>query len=240
MLGGTASLDDMIASTPRGMLVTRLWYLREVDPRTMLYTGLTRDGTFLIENGKISKAIQNFRFNESPLFMLNNLEMLGPAGARGGHGGGWCGRDAAAQGAGLQLHEPLRGRVERVRASRPPTLADPPGDRRQLHSFSGENHGCEKEGREKGSSESSSHGAEGSSQGTPGRAEGSSRRAQGREEGRAEVAASETRAPESGPEGDNGGNVNEQGRRHRRPFLTFTISAPSAHNEPPRAPRSAR
>lgn len=77
MLGGTASLDDMIRSTPRGILVTRLWYLREVDPRTVLYTGLTRDGTFLIENGKVAKAIRNLRFNESPLFMLNNLEMVG-------------------------------------------------------------------------------------------------------------------------------------------------------------------
>ncbi len=77
MTGGTASVDDMIRSTPRGVLVTRLWYLREVDPRTILYTGLTRDGTFLIEDGKVSKAIQNFRFNESPLFMLNNIEALG-------------------------------------------------------------------------------------------------------------------------------------------------------------------
>jgi predicted Zn-dependent protease len=77
MTGGTTSLDDMIKSTQRGILVTRLWYLREVDPRTILYTGLTRDGTFLIENGKISKAIKNFRFNDSPLFMLNNLEALG-------------------------------------------------------------------------------------------------------------------------------------------------------------------
>src|SRR5688500_615218 len=77
MNGVTASLDDMIKSTERGVLVTRLWYLREVDPRTMLYTGLTRDGTFLIENGKITKALKNFRFNESPLFMLNNLETLG-------------------------------------------------------------------------------------------------------------------------------------------------------------------
>jgi predicted Zn-dependent protease len=77
MTGGTQSVDDMIRSTPRGVLVTRLWYLREVDPRTILYTGLTRDGTFLIEDGKISKAIQNFRFNESPLFMLNNVEALG-------------------------------------------------------------------------------------------------------------------------------------------------------------------
>jgi predicted Zn-dependent protease len=77
MTGGTTSVDDMIKSTPRGILVTRLWYLREVDPRTILYTGLTRDGTFLIENGKISKAIKNFRFNDSPLFMLNNLEAMG-------------------------------------------------------------------------------------------------------------------------------------------------------------------
>ena len=79
MSGGTTSLDEMIRTTPRGILVTRLWYLREVDPRTILYTGLTRDGTFLIENGKISKAVRNFRFNDSPLFMLNNLEAIGPA-----------------------------------------------------------------------------------------------------------------------------------------------------------------
>ena len=77
MTGGTTSIDDMIKSTARGILVTRLWYLREVDPRTILYTGLTRDGTFLIENGKISKSIKNFRFNDSPLFMLNNLEAMG-------------------------------------------------------------------------------------------------------------------------------------------------------------------
>ncbi len=77
MNGGDASVDDMIKSTERGVLVTRLWYLREVDPRTILYTGLTRDGTFLIENGKLTKALKNFRFNESPLFMLNNLETLG-------------------------------------------------------------------------------------------------------------------------------------------------------------------
>jgi predicted Zn-dependent protease len=77
MTGGTQAVDDMVRSTPRGVLITRLWYLREVDPRTILYTGLTRDGTFLIEDGKISKAIQNFRFNESPLFMLNNVEALG-------------------------------------------------------------------------------------------------------------------------------------------------------------------
>ena len=79
LAGGTQSVDDLIKSTPRGILVTRLWYLRPVDPRTVLYTGLTRDGTFLIENGKISKSVKNMRFNESPLFMLNNLEGLGRA-----------------------------------------------------------------------------------------------------------------------------------------------------------------
>lgn len=77
--GGAQSTEELIASTPRGVLVTRLWYLRPVDPRTVLYTGLTRDGTFLIENGKITKSVKNMRFNESPLFMLNNLEGLGRA-----------------------------------------------------------------------------------------------------------------------------------------------------------------
>lgn len=77
MAGGTASLEDMIRGTTRGILVTKLWYIREVDPQTLLYTGLTRDGTFLIENGKIKHAVKNFRFNESPVIMLNNLETLG-------------------------------------------------------------------------------------------------------------------------------------------------------------------
>ena len=76
MNGGDASLDDLIAGTQRGILVTRFWYIRPVDPRTILYTGLTRDGTFLIENGKVTKAVKNFRFNESPIFMLNNLEAM--------------------------------------------------------------------------------------------------------------------------------------------------------------------
>lgn len=79
MEGGTQTVDDLIKGTTRGILVTRLWYLREVDPRTILYTGLTRDGTFLVENGKITKSLRNFRFNESPLFMLNNIEALGKA-----------------------------------------------------------------------------------------------------------------------------------------------------------------
>lgn len=79
MAGGTQSVDDLIKGTTRGILVTRLWYLREVDPRTIMYTGLTRDGTFLVEDGKITKSLRNFRFNESPLFLLNNLEALGQA-----------------------------------------------------------------------------------------------------------------------------------------------------------------
>lgn len=77
MEGGTASIEDMIKSTPRGILVTRFWYIRPVDPQTLLFTGLTRDGTFFIENGKIKHPIKNFRFNESPVIMLNNLEALG-------------------------------------------------------------------------------------------------------------------------------------------------------------------
>jgi len=77
MTGGNSSLDDMIASTERGLLVTRFWYIRGVDPRTILYTGLTRDGTFLIENGRVSHPVKNLRYNESPIFMLNNVEMMG-------------------------------------------------------------------------------------------------------------------------------------------------------------------
>ena len=77
MEGGTASLEDLIKGTEKGILVTRLWYIREVDPQTLLYTGLTRDGTFYIENGEIKFPIKNFRFNESAVIMLNNLDALG-------------------------------------------------------------------------------------------------------------------------------------------------------------------
>lgn len=79
MLGGTTSTADMIKSTERGILVTRFWYIRGTDPRTISFTGLTRDGTFLIENGKVTHPVKNFRFNESPIFFLNNLEALGPS-----------------------------------------------------------------------------------------------------------------------------------------------------------------
>lgn len=88
MQGGTASLEDMIKDTQKGVLVTRFWYIRAVDPQTLLFTGLTRDGTFYIENGKIKHPIKNFRFNESPIIMLNNLETLGrPERAVSGDGG---------------------------------------------------------------------------------------------------------------------------------------------------------
>ena len=77
MEGGTATIDDMIKSTEKGILVSRLWYIRMVDPQTLLLTGLTRDGLFYIENGQIKFPIKNFRFNESPVIMLNNVEALG-------------------------------------------------------------------------------------------------------------------------------------------------------------------
>ncbi len=77
MEGGTKSLDELIKGTKKGVLVTRLWYIRSVDPQSLLLTGLTRDGTFYIENGEIKYPIKNFRFNESPIIMLNNLEELG-------------------------------------------------------------------------------------------------------------------------------------------------------------------
>jgi predicted Zn-dependent protease len=77
MTGGTQSTAELIKSTAKGILVTRLWYIREVDPQTLLYTGLTRDGTFYIENGAIKFPIKNMRFNESPIIMLNNVEAIG-------------------------------------------------------------------------------------------------------------------------------------------------------------------
>jgi len=89
MDGGSASLEDLIKGTEKGILVTRLWYIRAVDPQTLLYTGLTRDGTFYIENGQIKFPVKNFRFNESPIIMLNNLEALGkPERTISGEGGG--------------------------------------------------------------------------------------------------------------------------------------------------------
>jgi predicted Zn-dependent protease len=78
-VGGTQSTPDLIAGTERGILVTQFFYTNALDPRTVLLTGLTRDGTFLIENGKITRALKNFRWIESPLIMLNKLQELGRA-----------------------------------------------------------------------------------------------------------------------------------------------------------------
>jgi predicted Zn-dependent protease len=77
MAGTDKSTADLIANTKKGVLVTRTWYIRLVDPQSVLLTGLTRDGTFYIENGKIKYPIKNFRFNESPVTMLNNIEEIG-------------------------------------------------------------------------------------------------------------------------------------------------------------------
>ena len=77
MDGGTKSTADLIRGTEKGILVTRTWYIRMVDPQTVLLTGLTRDGTFYIENGELKYPIKNFRFNESPVIMLNNIDELG-------------------------------------------------------------------------------------------------------------------------------------------------------------------
>jgi PmbA protein len=74
--GGETPLDEMIASTDRGILVTRLWYIREVDPYEKVLTGMTRDGTFLIERGKLAGGIRNFRFNQGILEMLSNVEAM--------------------------------------------------------------------------------------------------------------------------------------------------------------------
>ena len=84
MEGGNKSLEELIKGTKKGVLVTRLWYIRSVDPQTLLLTGLTRDGTFYIENGEIKYPIKNFRFNESPIIMLNNVEELGKPVRSGG------------------------------------------------------------------------------------------------------------------------------------------------------------
>ena len=77
MNGTDQSVSDLIKGTEKGILVTRFWYIRPVDAQTLVFTGLTRDGTFYIENGKIKYAIKNFRFNESPAKMLNNIQALG-------------------------------------------------------------------------------------------------------------------------------------------------------------------
>jgi predicted Zn-dependent protease len=70
------TIEEMISSTERGVLVTRLWYIREVDPYEKILTGMTRDGTFLVENGRVQHGLRNFRFNESLIHMLSNVEAM--------------------------------------------------------------------------------------------------------------------------------------------------------------------
>lgn len=75
--GSDRSLDDMVASTGRGLLLTCLWYIREVDPATLLLTGLTRDGVYLVEDGEVVGEVTNFRFNESPVGLLGRVTEAG-------------------------------------------------------------------------------------------------------------------------------------------------------------------
>jgi predicted Zn-dependent protease len=77
--GGDTTVEQMIASTDHGLLVTRLWYIREVDPYQKIMTGMTRDGTFLIEGGRITGGVRNFRFNQSLVELLSNVESLSAA-----------------------------------------------------------------------------------------------------------------------------------------------------------------
>ena len=79
MDGGTATMDDLISGVQRGVLVTRFWYIRMLDPQTILVTGLTRDGLFLIEKGKVTRPVKNLRWNESPIVAFNNLDAMTPA-----------------------------------------------------------------------------------------------------------------------------------------------------------------
>jgi predicted Zn-dependent protease len=74
--GDRQTIEQMIASTERGVLVTRLWYIREVEPFEKMLTGMTRDGTFLVENGRVQGGVRNFRFNESLIHMLSNVEAM--------------------------------------------------------------------------------------------------------------------------------------------------------------------
>jgi predicted Zn-dependent protease len=79
MDGGTAKTEDLIAGVERGLLVTRFWYIRMLDPQTILVTGLTRDGLFLIEKGKVTRPVKNMRWNESPIVAFNNIDVMTPA-----------------------------------------------------------------------------------------------------------------------------------------------------------------
>ena len=122
--GASASLEAMIASTKRGLLLTCLWYIRLVDPQTLLLTGLTRDGVYLIEEGEVVGAVNNFRFNESPVGML--VARAG-GGCHGADPAAGVGRllqprgHAAAAGGGVQHVVGQPGQL--IRPGRPLTVA---------------------------------------------------------------------------------------------------------------------
>ena len=93
--GAGGTVDDLVARTERGLLLTCLWYIREVDPATLLLTGLTRDGVYLIEDGRIVGATNNFRFNESPVDLLARSTEAGETvRALGREFGEWVNRTA--------------------------------------------------------------------------------------------------------------------------------------------------
>jgi predicted Zn-dependent protease len=77
--GGSSSVEKMIAGTDRGLLVTRVWYIREVDPYEKIMTGMTRDGLFLVQAGKVTSAVRNFRFNQSLIELLQNVQEMSPS-----------------------------------------------------------------------------------------------------------------------------------------------------------------
>jgi predicted Zn-dependent protease len=79
MEGGKSTVEDLIAGTERGVLVTRFWYIRSLDPQTIQLTGLTRDGLFLIEKGKVTRPVKNMRWNDSPIVAMNNVEAITPS-----------------------------------------------------------------------------------------------------------------------------------------------------------------
>ncbi|MEJ7665032.1 MAG: metallopeptidase TldD-related protein [Hymenobacter sp.] len=113
----------------KGILVTRLWYIRPVDPQTLLYTGLTRDGTFYIENGAIKFPVKNFRFNESPIIMLNNLEAIGrPVRASRQPG-------AALENPGLYVHESVGRGVDELTSVIASAARQSPPERNPRRSF---------------------------------------------------------------------------------------------------------
>jgi predicted Zn-dependent protease len=93
--GATATTDDLVSTTARGLLLTSLWYIREVDPSTLLLTGLTRDGVYLVEDGKIMGGVNNFRFNESPVDLLaRTIEVGATVRTRGRESGDYFSRTA--------------------------------------------------------------------------------------------------------------------------------------------------